>query len=210
MILLAKPSPPNPQLKPLRKTFNLPNILTLSRFFLTAVFMQFLFMEGPLFKGIALFVFLTACLTDYLDGHIARKQGLVTPLGKLLDPIADKVLIFSAFLSFVEMNILPAWMVMVMLGREVLITGFRLLGTSRGVVLPATRGGKHKTAIQAISIVVIVSFLIAVDLPFWNTASTASVLKIIQWTMLVVVISTLASGVSYTAKHWRKVSESFD
>lgn len=189
--------------------FNAANWITLSRFLLTLVFMGLLVSDGFLFKLSALFVFLLACLTDFIDGYIARKLNQVTTLGQLLDPIADKVLIFSALILFVEMGILPAWMVIVMLTREVLITGFRFLGASRGISLAAERGGKNKTALQAVSIAVILIYLAFVETPFWNPQWVMISLRIIYWFMLVVVGSTLISGISYTVRNWKRVNGSY-
>lgn len=189
---------------------NLPNLLTLSRFFLSALFMVFLYRPGPYYKCLALGAFLAGVITDYADGWLARKRGEVTALGQLLDPIADKVLVFSAFLSFVEMKILPAWMVILMLTREVLVTGFRLLGATRGVTLAASRGGKNKAALQAASVTMILVFLAAAETPFWNPDWTLSALAWIRCAMLIVVFATLASGISYTAKNWKKLNGSLD
>lgn len=168
--------------------------------------MVWLYRPGPYYKCFALGAFLAGVITDYADGWLARKRGEVTALGQLLDPIADKVLVFSAFLSFVEMKILPAWMVILMLTREVLVTGFRLLGATRGVTLAASRGGKHKTALQALSITVILVFLAARETASWNPEWTPRAIEALRWAMLMVIFSTLASGVSYVVKNWKKVN----
>ena len=90
---------------------NLANKLTISRIMLSGIFIWFLFIRGPGAKFMAMAIFLVACLTDYYDGYIARKTGGITAFGKLMDPIADKILILGAFLAFVEMELIPAWMV---------------------------------------------------------------------------------------------------
>ncbi|MCM8765410.1 MAG: CDP-diacylglycerol--glycerol-3-phosphate 3-phosphatidyltransferase, partial [Candidatus Omnitrophica bacterium] len=138
---------------------HLPNILTILRIMLTFVFMHFLFSPGLLYKFLAIFIFLLAMLTDYWDGYFARKKNLVTNFGKLMDPLADKILVLSAFLSFVEMKLMPAWMAMIIVFRELLITGVRLLAISEGRVIPAMRAGKHKTASQYLAILLTLTLL---------------------------------------------------
>jgi len=116
---------------------NLPNKLTVSRIVLVGVFMLFLFLHGVIAKVLALITFLIASFTDFLDGYIAKKYNMVTDFGKLMDPIADKVLILAAFLAFVEMELIPAWMVVIIIFREVTITGLRISALTRGKVIPA-------------------------------------------------------------------------
>jgi len=139
---------------------NLPNKLTVSRFVLTAVFLWALFSPFRYNDTLALFVFSLAGLTDYLDGHLARSRQLITNFGKLMDPLADKVLTCSAFIAFVESSHLnpaapvkvAAWMVIVIVARELAITGLRLLAASKNIVLAAERFGKHKTISQIVTI----------------------------------------------------------
>ncbi|MDD5356464.1 MAG: CDP-alcohol phosphatidyltransferase family protein, partial [Candidatus Omnitrophica bacterium] len=122
---------------------NLSNKITMSRLILAFVFMGFLFVDGFIFKIIALVTFSIASLTDLLDGWLARKRNEITDLGKLLDPIAVKVLVLAAFLAFVEMNLIWAWMVIIIIIREFLITGLRILAMTKGKVLEAEMAGKH-------------------------------------------------------------------
>jgi len=139
---------------------NLPNKLTVSRFALTGVFLWALFSPFKYNDTLALLFFSLAGLTDYLDGHIARSRNLITSFGKLMDPLADKILICSAFVAFVESSHLnpdapvkvAAWMVIVIVARELAITGLRLLAASKNIVLAAERFGKHKTISQIITI----------------------------------------------------------
>jgi CDP-diacylglycerol--glycerol-3-phosphate 3-phosphatidyltransferase len=182
---------------------NLPNYLTLLRILLTAVFLSLLFIEHPLFKTAALLVFAAASLTDYLDGQIARKTGQITPFGQLMDPIADKILVFGAFLAFVQLGVVPFWLVFLMLAREILITGLRLLAANRGQVLPAQSSGKHKTILQLVSILTILVLLIFRDMPdaqvwvvpgFWC----------VQVLLYIVLAWTLYSGYQFVAAN-RKV-----
>jgi len=139
---------------------NLPNKLTVSRFALTVLFLWALFSPLRFNDTLALFFFSLAGATDFLDGRIARKRGLITNFGILMDPLADKILICSAFIAFVESTHLnpnppvkvAAWMVIVIVARELAITGLRLLAASKNVVLAAERFGKHKTISQIVAI----------------------------------------------------------
>lgn len=144
---------------------NLPNKLTVSRLFLTAAFLVVLFLNGPCHETIALVFFCIASITDYFDGEIARKRKLITNFGILMDPLADKVLICSAFIAFVERGWMPAWMVVIVVARELAITGLRLLAASKNVVLAAERYGKHKTISQ---IVAIIAILVAASYREWG------------------------------------------
>ena len=139
---------------------NLPNKLTVSRFALTGGFLWALFSPLRYNDTLALVFFSLAGLTDYFDGHIARSRQLITNFGKLMDPLADKILTCSAFIAFVESSHLnptapikvAAWMVIVIVAREFAITGLRLLAASKNIVLAAERFGKHKTISQIITI----------------------------------------------------------
>ncbi|MBA4148245.1 MAG: CDP-diacylglycerol--glycerol-3-phosphate 3-phosphatidyltransferase [Verrucomicrobia bacterium] len=144
---------------------NLPNKLTVSRLFLTGAFLAVLFSNGPYHETIALVLFSLASLTDYFDGEIARKRNLITNFGILMDPLADKILICSAFIAFVERGWMPAWMVVIIVARELAITGLRLLAASKNVVLAAERYGKHKTISQ---IVAIIAILVAASYGEWG------------------------------------------
>jgi len=139
---------------------NLPNKLTVSRFSLTALFLWALFSHFPFNQTLALVLFNVAGFTDFLDGRIARRRGLITNFGILMDPLADKILICSAFIAFVESTHLnaaapvkvAAWMVIIIVARELAITGLRLLAASKNVVLAAEKFGKHKTISQIVTI----------------------------------------------------------
>ncbi len=146
---------------------NLPNKLTTSRFGLTALFLGALFSGFPGHETVALGVFAVAGFTDALDGRVARKRGLVTNFGILMDPLADKILTCSALIAFVELRRIEAWMVVVIVARELAITGLRLLAASRSVVLAAEGFGKHKTISQMVAIVAI---LVSMSHPQWGMA----------------------------------------
>src|SRR3989442_8668732 len=132
---------------------NLPNKLTVSRFVLTLAFLLAMFSPIPFHEREAQSFFLAASLTDYFDGMIARRDKLVTNFGILMDPLADKILVCSAFIAFVGRDLVPAWMVVIIVARELAITGLRLVAASKNVVLAAEGYGKHKTVSQIIAIV---------------------------------------------------------
>jgi CDP-diacylglycerol--glycerol-3-phosphate 3-phosphatidyltransferase len=135
---------------------NLPNALTLSRIFLTPLLVVILLtkIDGKEIYGVGIFVI--AALTDFFDGYFARKRNQVTAIGKLLDPIADKLLVSSAFISLVELNLAPAWMVVIIVGREFAVSGIRSIALSRGYLMPANMLGKLKTVSQVCTIVVLI------------------------------------------------------
>jgi CDP-diacylglycerol--glycerol-3-phosphate 3-phosphatidyltransferase len=132
---------------------NLPNKLTASRFVLTVAFLAVLFSQVRHHETVALALFCAAGLSDFLDGEIARRRKLVTNFGILMDPLADKIMTCSAFIAFVGLNWLPAWMAVVIVARELAITGLRLLAASKNVVLPADWSGKQKTILQIVAII---------------------------------------------------------
>ncbi len=154
---------------------NLPNKLTVSRFVLTALFLWALFSPIRLNDTLALIFFCVASFTDYLDGSISRRRNLVTNFGILMDPLADKVLVCSAFIAFVESTHLnpgapvkvAAWMVIIIVARELAITGMRLLAASKKIVLAAENLGKIKTILQ---IVTIIALLITDAVNEWSPA----------------------------------------
>lgn len=149
---------------------NLPNKLTVSRFALTALFLAVLFIRFPASESVALLLFTVAGITDALDGRIARARGLITNFGILMDPLADKILTCSAFIAFVELRQIEAWMVVIIVGRELAITGLRLLAASRNLVLAAEGFGKHKTISQ---IVAIVAVLVLISYQQWAPVGPA-------------------------------------
>jgi CDP-diacylglycerol--glycerol-3-phosphate 3-phosphatidyltransferase len=137
---------------------NVPNKLTVSRFALTLAFLVVMFSQFRLRETLALALFSAASLTDYFDGKIARRDNLITNFGILMDPLADKILVCSAFIAFVGLGWIPAWMVVIIVARELAITGMRLLAASKNVVLAAEGFGKHKTISQIVAIIAILVF----------------------------------------------------
>jgi len=149
---------------------NLPNKLTLSRFVLTVAFLAVMFSTLPYRETIALVLFIAAGISDFLDGQIARRQKLITNFGILMDPLADKILVCSAFIAFVDLKWISAWMVVIIVARELAITGLRLLAASKNVVLAAEGYGKHKTISQ---IVAIISILVLASYHEWGSVGQA-------------------------------------
>lgn len=170
-------------------SMNLPNKLTMFRVILIPVFIIVL-MSGlipqPASRYIAVVIFCVASFTDYLDGHIARKYNLVTNFGKFMDPLADKLLVSAAMICMIELGMLPAWVVIIIISREFIITGFRLIAAESGLVIAASWWGKIKTVTQMIMIILM---LLGV-----NTI-IGSILVILA------TVFTIVSGVDYIVKN---------
>lgn len=136
---------------------NLPNKLTILRVIMVPFFVVCLLMDkGTATEIAALILFAAASFTDYLDGHIARKNNLVTNFGKFMDPLADKLLVCSALICLVELNRIPAWVVIIIIAREFIISGFRLIASDNGVVIAASYWGKFKTVSQMALIMLLI------------------------------------------------------
>jgi len=148
------------------------------------VFLVFMLVPGiPFGNYIATAVFAIACASDALDGHIARKHNLVTNFGKFMDPLADKLLVCSALICFVELSYMPAWIVIVIIAREFIISGFRLIASDNGVVIAASYWGKFKTIAQMITCI-----LLIVQLPF---AWIDVVEQVFIWLSLILTVVSL-------------------
>lgn len=149
---------------------NLPNKLTVSRFILTILFLAVMFSEVRFHRTIALVLFVAGGISDFLDGQIARRRKLITNFGILMDPLADKIMVCSAFIAFVGLGWIRPWMVVIVVARELAITGLRLLAASKSVVLAAEGYGKHKTISQ---IVAIISILVLHSYEDWGVVGKA-------------------------------------
>ncbi|MBQ4522850.1 MAG: CDP-diacylglycerol--glycerol-3-phosphate 3-phosphatidyltransferase [Lachnospiraceae bacterium] len=137
---------------------NLPNKLTILRVIMIPFFLVALLVEGiPSGKWIALAIFIIASFTDMLDGKIARKYNLITNFGKFMDPLADKLLVSAALIALIPLGKIPAWVVIVIISREFIISGFRLIASDNGVVIAASYWGKIKTVTQMIMIVLLIA-----------------------------------------------------
>ena len=180
---------------------NLPNKLTIIRIILTFIFIYFISQEGFVAITAATLLFILACLTDFADGYIAKKYHQVSDFGKLMDPVADKFLILAAFLAFVRMQIVENWMVILILGREIIVTSLRIFALSKGKVLTAERAGKHKTVSQMVAISAVLGFIIFKE-SLYSRSRWSDAIEIwwrcgIDILMLITVGLTLISGLSY-------------
>ena len=176
---------------------NLPNKLTTLRVIMIPFFVFFLLWqngENRTFRMIALALFIIASLTDLLDGKIARKYNLVTYFGKFMDPLADKLLVCSALICLIELNALPAWMVIVIISREFIISGFRLIASDNGVVIAASYWGKFKTTFQMVSVVLLIL----------DIQALAFVTTICVW---IALLLTIVSLVDYIYKNHKILTE---
>lgn len=173
-----------------RDNWTLPNALTALRIFLVPLLVVFLLTEYTL---VGLTVFIIASLTDWFDGYLARSRKQITTLGQLLDPIADKLLVSAAFISLVELGLAPAWMVVIIIGRELAISGLRIVAADQGVKIPASSLGKYKTTVQMVTVVLLIlgprflgDYFFVGQVGLW----------------LVVVLSLLSAG-QYFVNSWR-------
>ena len=171
---------------------NLPNKLTIMRVILIPFFVFFLL--SPYFPAygnyIAVAIFIVASLTDMLDGKIARKYNLVTNFGKFMDPLADKLLVCSAMICLIELDRLAAWIVIVIIAREFIISGFRLVASDNGVVIAASYWGKFKTTFQMLMVIVLI---LDIQMPFFQILGTVLT--------YVALILTVVSLIDYIVKN---------
>ena len=170
---------------------NLPNKLTILRVLMIPFFVLFMLMDitGAADKWIAVALFVAASLTDFLDGYIARKYNLVSNFGKFMDPLADKLLVSAAMICLVEMGRLPAWVVIVIISREFIISGFRLVASDNGVVIAASYWGKFKTVFQMAMIIALIC----------NLGGIFGILEtVLVWISLIL---TVVSLVDYVVKN---------
>lgn len=176
---------------------NLPNKLTILRVIMIPFFVVCLLWDGgsnQVLRYVADAIFILASFTDFLDGHIARKHNLVTNFGKFMDPLADKLLVCSALICLIELGQLPAWMVIIIISREFIISGFRLVASDNGVVIAASYWGKFKTTFQMISVILLIA-----NIPVLHLVTTICV-----W---VALLLTVISLVDYLAKNHKVLTE---
>ncbi|MDD3987394.1 MAG: CDP-diacylglycerol--glycerol-3-phosphate 3-phosphatidyltransferase [Candidatus Omnitrophota bacterium] len=180
---------------------NLANKLTMLRVLLTFVFLFVFSIQGLLPKILALVIFIVAALSDLFDGMIAKKNNMVTDFGRLMDPIADKILVLAAFAAFLGMQLIEAWMFVIIVSREILITSLRLFALNKGKILSAVRAGKHKTFSQMAVIFYILGFIVVKEsvksYSVWNPVWEDFFRNSINILMLFTVGLTLYSGISY-------------
>ena len=175
---------------------NLPNKLTILRMIMIPVFLVVLYIPGLGMAGniAAAAIFILASITDFLDGKIARKYNLVTNFGKFMDPLADKLLVCSALICLIELGQLPAWMVIIIISREFIISGFRLVASDNGVVIAASYWGKFKTTFQMVAVVLLIL----------NMPALALITSFCVWVALALTIISL---VDYIAKNYKILTE---
>ena len=164
---------------------NLPNKLTVLRMVLVPFFVAALLLSktNDSLKWVALALFVIASLTDFADGYIARKYNLITNFGKFMDPLADKILTISGMICLIELGRIPSWIVVIIVAREFIISGFRLIATEHGIVIAANYWGKFKTTFQMIMIILMIMNLPALSL----------VTDIVMWIALILTIISLAT-----------------
>ena len=176
---------------------NLPNKITIFRIFMIPIFLVFMLMPNiPYSNLIAAAIFLIAALSDLLDGYIARKYNLITNFGKFMDPLADKLLVSSALICFVELKLLPAWIVIIIIAREFIISGFRLIASDNGIVIAAGWWGKLKTNVQ---MVLCVMLIINLDITIINILE--------QITIYLATALTIISLLDYMIKNREVLKE---
>ncbi len=176
---------------------HLPNILTLIRILLTPLFIYILFWGGENGYPWALAIFIAAGITDIIDGYLARRLGVESSMGKMLDPMADKILILSAFISFVTMDLIYAWMVILIILRDVLITAIRYLLEKRGMPMATSNVAKAKTGVQVASVIVILCYLSLKSYQVYLITDLIDGMYLILVLMLVTVLFTLYTGFDY-------------
>lgn len=175
--------------------WNIPNLLSLFRLLAIPFVVFFLFFPGPLASFMAALIFSLASITDLLDGYIARQQKTETPIGKLLDPMADKLLITSAMIMLISLERIPAWIVVLIVGREIAVTGLRGIASVQGIVIAASKWGKAKTVFQCIA-------LIGLLLHYEYLGINFHLLGMILLGIALVI--TLWSGLDYFFKFYRE------
>lgn len=174
---------------------NLPNSLTLARIGAAPCVIALLYYEGPVTCFLATLVFVIASLTDMLDGHIARRENQVTSLGKFLDPLADKVLICSSLIMLSSMNRVAAWITILIVCRELIVTGLRAVAADEGVVIAADKYGKLKTVLQSLALVPLIHHypLLGKDLRGLG-----------EFLLYTALVLTVGSGANYISAYYRK------
>lgn len=184
---------------------NLPNQLSLGRLCLCVIFTVFLEVKWQWSGSVAFAIFVFASLTDWLDGYLARRMNLITDLGKLLDPLADKILIAAAYIGFVGHGMAPLWVVICIISREFLITGLRTLAAAKGTVLAAEKIGKHKTISQMVTALIGLAILALQQLGVYPIMMGQAKAYVLEPMLYVTLGITVYSGVVYFSKNFKLV-----
>lgn len=174
-------------------SLNIANKITIGRILLTFFFVLFASMNNEIFHKIAFTILIIAGLSDFLDGYLARKYNMITDFGKLMDPLADKILITAGFCVLVEKQIIPAWIAILILAREFAVTGLRMIAATKGKVIAAASGGKLKTMAQGIAL--IFAGLI------WINITDRLYINYLEIVLYITVIITMVTGINYFIKN---------
>lgn len=175
---------------------NLPNILTLFRIALIPVVALFIFSGDPVSGLIAVVLFSIASITDWLDGYIARRQNLVSMTGKFLDPLADKLLVMTALVMLIPLGRLPAWIVILLVAREMTITGLRAMAATEGMIIAAGTGGKFKTAFQMAGIIALIAHF-SYEVNYFFFTITVNFHRLGFWLLVISLVFSLWSAWVY-------------
>ncbi|PID79999.1 MAG: CDP-diacylglycerol--glycerol-3-phosphate 3-phosphatidyltransferase [Clostridiales bacterium] len=176
---------------------NTANKLTIFRILLVPLFVYLLYCQTAVMRYWALAVFIIAAITDFVDGYVARNYDQITNLGKLLDPVADKILVVSALIAFVDLSEIPGWIVIVIISRDFFVDVLRMNAAAQGIVLAAGKWGKLKTVVQMVAIILILAN---------NYPAVMINLPLDQITLYLAVFLTVLSGAEYTVANWRKLN----
>jgi len=185
---------------------NLPNQLTIARIILAPIFMIFLLINNIYAQYFATLIFILASLTDLYDGYLARKTGVITGFGKFMDPLADKILVYTAFISFVALGYVKTWMILVMILRDFLVTGLRSLAAYKGVVILPSILAQGKTVCQ---MTVIITILLYINLKStliplgynWSIFTTNSAFCAFDIIIFITMLLTVGTGIDYLVKN---------
>ena len=182
-----------------KTTVNIPNLLSISRILSVPIFIVLMLEPSPIRALIAGIVFSLASATDWLDGYLARRLGQVTKMGKLLDPIADKILVTSALIMLVDIGKIASWIAIVIIGREFAVTGLRAIASSEGIVIPAETIGKYKTGAQITAVLTLV-----LDYHM-ETGWMSDLGQVALWLAMILAVY---SAVQYFMSYWKQLKSS--
>jgi CDP-diacylglycerol--glycerol-3-phosphate 3-phosphatidyltransferase len=187
------------------RQMNLPNKITLGRIIVAPFFMIFLLIDNTYSRYLATLLFVLAALTDAYDGYLARKTGVITGFGKFMDPLADKILVSTAFIAFVALGYVRTWMVLLIILREFLVTGLRSLAAYKGVIIMPSYVAKWKTACQMTVIIVILVYInLESTLPLlgyqWGIFTNRSIFSVFDGMVFVTMLLTVGTGIDYLVK----------
>lgn len=185
-----------------RELWNLPNVLTLGRVAVIPPFVLFTYWADPLHSFLAALLFSAAAATDVLDGWLARRLGLVTVMGKFMDPLADKLIVMAALVMLTRLGRVASGVVILILSREFIVSGLRTIAISEGMVISASQGGKWKTSLQVTGIVaLLIHYTHRIDFLF--TAQPIDFNAVGTWLLYLSLVASIASAVGYFRAFWR-------